>query len=428
MKAYKTEIKLNKEQEAKYKLNTSACRFVWNLFISINKSRYEKGEKYLNNYDFSKWFNNEYIPNNKGKEWLKQGSSKAIRNTIDNCNKSYKLAFKNKRGFPKFKKASKDKTGYYFVRNSKLHLIRVFRHKINIPCIGWVTIKEKNYIPKEGIISGSIIKRANKYFLSVIVDEDSKKDNRNVNEGLGIDLGIKTFMYCSDGDSFLNINKTKRVKKLEKSLRRQQRALSRKLENNKKLENKNYRNIDKNKLKINKLYFKLENIRNAYINQCVDKVIKKKPKFITLEDLNVKGMIKNRCLSKHIKDSKFYYTKQVIIQKATKHNIEVREVDRFYPSSKICSCCSNVNKNLKLSDRIYRCDCGLEIDRDLNASINLRDAKVFKKLNNTDGLSGINDCGVSHKTKLVTSSNEIEHGETVKSKFIKTIQAVSDYT
>ena len=243
-------------------------------------------------------------------------------------------------------------------------------------------------------------------------------------------------MTCSNNLTFSNINKTKHVRKLEKKLRREQRSLNRKLETTKKREVKTYSNIDKNKLKIERIYFKLECARNAYINKCVDKIIQTKPNFITLENLNISGMLKNRHLSKSIRDSKFYYTKQIIIQKATKNNIEIREVGRFYPSSKTCSCCGNINKDLKLKDRTYKCsNCNLEINRDLNASINLRDCKEYSLLNNienrsnnltndknttltknTDGLSEINACGVLHQTKVNgTSTIKIGYEETRKS-------------
>jgi len=438
MKAYKTEIKLNKEQERLYKLNVSACRVVHNLFISVNKERFKNKESYLNNYAFSKWFNNEYIPNNLDKQWLKLASSKAIRKTIDNCNTTYLKFFKSKKGFPKFKKASTDKTGYYFVRANNRQPIKCFRHKINIPCFGQVHLKEKGYLPQSNIISGSITKRAGRYFISVIIDENSNTINNNFNEGIGIDLGITTFMTCSNNLTFSNINKTKQIKKLEKKLKREQRSFNRKLEANKTREVKTYSNIDKNKLRVERVYFKLECIRNAYINKCIDKIIQSKPKYITLENLNISGMLKNRHLSKAIKDCKFYYTKQVIIQKATKNNIEVREVDRFYPSSKTCSSCGNIKEELKLKDKIYKCsECNLIIDRDLNASINLRECKEYKLLNNieninkntnlikntssanaeyTDGLSGINACGVLYQTKVSgTSATKIGYDETRKS-------------
>ena len=420
MKAYKTEIKLNKEQKHLFKLNQSACRFVYNLFISENKARHERKEKYLNNFAFSKWLNNEYLPNNHDKIWIKEAYSKAVRNAIDNCHQAYQRAFKNKKGFPKFKKASTDKTGIYFVRQSLSQPIKCVKHKIKIPKLGWVTLKEFSYLPtnENQIINGTITKRANRYFISVITDENfSGMSQLNHNDGVGIDLGIKELAVLSDGTQYANINKTKKVKKLEKRLKRQQRALSRKFEVRKKDKSiQTYKNIEKNKLEVEKCHFRLEQIRNAYINKVIDDIIRKKPRFITIEDLAIKNMMKNKHLSKTIQNQKFYYFKQVLIQKATKHNIEIREVGRFYPSSKMCSCCGKINKNLKLSDRIYKCDCGNILDRDVNAAINLRDSKEYSILN-TVGLTEINDYGQCKNLSLVSAegTNEDTLGEVVTS-------------
>lgn len=411
MKAYKTEIKLNKEQEQLYKLCISAQRFVWNLFIEENK----KSEKYVNNFKFSKWFNNEYLPKHEDMAWLKQAGSKTLRNTIDICHGAFQKAFKEKRGFPKKKNCRTFNEGYYFVRNGKTRPIKAERHKIKVPMFGWVTLKEKGYLPLEGIISGAIKKRAGKYFISVITNEEPLTFNSNLGEGIGIDLGIKEFMTCSNGLVFPNINKTLKIKKLEKKLKREQRALSRKYEAHKRNKQFTYKNYDKNVTRIQKVSYRLECIRNKYVNKCIEILVEHNPKFITLEDLNISGMRKNKHLSKAISDSKLYYTKQVLIQKAQKNGIEVREVDRFYPSSKKCSKCGKVKKDLELKDRTYKCSCGLEIDRDLNASINLKEAKEYKILT-TGGLPGSNACGL-YKNLLVPSGESIQN-ETRKSQFV----------
>jgi putative transposase len=260
---------------------------------------------------------------------------------------------------------------------------------------GWVTLKEKGYLPLEGIISGTIKKRADRYFISVSTEENPIVFQNNSGEGIGIDLGVKEFMTCSNGFVFPNINKSIEIIKLEKKLKREQRALSRKYEAHKKNKELTYKNLEKNKLRIQKLNYKLECKRNDYINKCIEVIVEQKPKFISLENLNIKGMRKNRHLAKALSDSKFYYTKQKIIEKAKKNGIEVREVDRFYPSSKACSRCGKLKKDLKLKDRIYKCSCGLEIDRDLNAAFNLKKAKEYKVLTEaTDGLSGSNACGL----------------------------------
>ena len=210
-----------------------------------------------------------------------------------------------------------------------------------------------------------------------------KISNTN-NEGLGIDLGIKEFAVCSDGIKFKNINKTSIIKKVEKNLKREQRKLSRKYESlkirNKKEKGGNVtrQNIQKQIVKVQKLHQRLTNIRTDYINKIVSSIIKQKPSYITIEDLNVKGMMKNKHLSKAIASQKFFEFKTKLMSKCKQNDVELRIVDRFYPSSKTCSQCGKVKKDLKLSDRIYKCNCGLTIDRDLNASINLKNAKKYK--------------------------------------------------
>ncbi|HBI6899079.1 TPA: RNA-guided endonuclease InsQ/TnpB family protein, partial [Clostridium perfringens] len=210
-----------------------------------------------------------------------------------------------------------------------------------------------------------------------------KISNTN-NEGLGIDLGIKEFAVCSDGIKFKNINKTSIIKKVEKKLKREQRNLSRKYESlkirNKKEKGGNVtrQNIQKQIVKVQKLHQRLTNIRTDYINKIVSSIIKQKPSYITIEDLNVKGMMKNKHLSKAIASQKFFEFKTKLMSKCKQNDVELRIVDRFYPSSKTCSQCGEIKKDLKLSDRVYKCSCGFVIDRDLNASINLRNAKEYK--------------------------------------------------
>ena len=405
MRTYKVEIKLNTEQEHLYKLNTSACRVVYNLYVEHINFCLRSKQKPMNNYAFSKWFNNGYLPNHEDRKWLKDASSKAVRHAIDCCYQGHIRFLKGIGRPPKFKNFRNDNTGYFFVRNSRSSVIKHERHRIKVPYLGWVTLKEKNYLPVTSVItSGTITKRAGRYFISVLTEDEPQRDSLNCNEGIGIDLGVKTSLSTSKNVEFANINKSKKIKKLEKSLRRQQRALSRKLEAQKKdKERVTYKNLEKNKLRVQKLHYRLECARKGYINKCIDEVIRWKSAYITLEDLNIKGMLKNRHLSKAIRDSLLYYTKQKLLEKATKHNIEVREVDRFYPSSKTCSKCGHVKKDLQLKDRVYVCsECGLEVDRDLNAAINLKNAKEYKVLNSTDGLSGINACGL-HKDLLVPS-------------------------
>ena len=198
------------------------------------------------------------------------------------------------------------------------------------------------------------------------------------NEGIGIDLGLKDFAIVSNGKTYKNINKSAKLKKLEKQLIREQRSLSRKYENLKKGESTQRANIQKQKLKVQKLHHKIDNIRTDYINKTIAEIVKTKPSYITIEDLNVSGMMKNKHLSKAVASQKFYEFRTKLQAKCNENGIELRVVDRWYPSSKTCHCCGAIKKDLKLSDRIFQCDCGYIEDRDFNAALNLRDATTYE--------------------------------------------------
>lgn len=213
--------------------------------------------------------------------------------------------------------------------------------------------------------------------MSVIVEVPNTKITDNSNDGIGIDLGLKDFAIVSDGRTYKNINKSVKIKKLEKKLRREQRCLSRKYENLKKGES-TQKNIQKQKLKVQRLHYRISNIRTDYINKSIVEIVKTKPSYITIEDLNVSGMMKNRHLSKAVASQKFYEFRMKLKTKCDQNGIELRVVDKWFPSSRICHCCGAIKKDLKLSDRIYRCNCGYIEDRDLNAALNLRDALTYE--------------------------------------------------
>lgn len=276
----------------------------------------------------------------------------------------------------------------YFVKTDAKVIIACKRHRIKIPTLGWVRLKEKGYIPTNPnthiIKSGTICFKAGRYYISVLVEEQQKTKPVLNDFGIGIDLGLKDFAICSDGKTYKNINKTSRIRKLEKKLKREQRSLSRKYENYKKFNNNlkgvaTRQNIQKQKLKVQKLHQKLEYIRSDYINKVISQVVKTKPMWITVEDLNVSGMMKNRHLSKTIARQKFFEFRTKLSSKCNEYGIELRLVDRFYPSSKTCHNCGCVKFDLKLSDRTYHCcECGYTEDRDYNASLNLRDCQAYK--------------------------------------------------
>lgn len=380
IKSYKTEIDPTPEQKTKINQTIGTCRYMYNFYISHNKALYEQGEKFMSAYTFITWFNNEYLPNNPDKLWIKEVSTKSVQKAIQNSQTAFKKFFNQQANFPKYKTKKNDTTKMYFVRAGKKRIIRCERHRIKLDTLGWIRLKRKGYIPTDKtIISGTISKKAGRYYVSAMVEESESPKPELTPEGLGIDLGITNLAILSDGRTFQNINKTKRIKDLEKQLKRQQRKLSRKYEAQKKIpkEERTYKNIEKQKLKVQKLYQTLTNIRTDYINKTISEIVKTKPSYITIEDLNVRGMMKNKHLSKAIKDQKFYEFREKLIAKSKELGIEVRLVDRFYPSSKLCHNCGNIKKGLKLSDREYICECGYKADRDYNASLNLRDAKVY---------------------------------------------------
>ena len=383
-RAYKIEINPTDDQKSKIHQTIGVSRFIYNFYIAHNKEIYEREGKFVSGMDFSKWLNNEYIPNNQDKKWIKEVSSKATKQAIMNGDKAFKDFFKKAKGFPKFKKKKNQDVKAYFPKNNKTDWT-LERHRVKIPTLGWVRLKEFGYIPVNSIVkSGTVSQKADRYYVSILVEETYIKISNPNNEGLGIDLGIKEFAICSNGNKFKNINKTSTVKKIEKKLKREQRKLSRKYESLK-IRNKNIKegratrqNIQKQVVKVQRLHQRLANIRTDYINKTVFSIVKQKPSYITIEDLAVSNMMKNKHLSKAISSQKFFEFKTKLMSKCKQNNIELRIVDRFYPSSKTCSNCGKIKKDLKLSDRIYKCDCGFTIDRDLNASINLKNAKEYK--------------------------------------------------
>ena len=381
LKSFKTEINPTEEQKARIRRTIGTCRYVYNFYLGHNKALHDNGEKFMTGKDFSLWLNNKYIPDNPDKTWIREVYSKAVKKSIEDGCTAFTRFFKHQSDFPKFKKKGKSDVKMYFVRNNPKDC-QCERHRLKIPTLGWIRIKEKGYIPttKDGymIRSGTVSVKAGRFYVSVLVEIPDVNINNNLNEGIGIDLGLKDFAIISNGKTYRNINKSAGLKKLEKQLIREQRSLSRKYENLKKGKSTQRANIQKQKLKVQKLHHKMDNIRTDYINKTIAEIVKTKPSYITIEDLNVKGMMKNRCLSKAVASQKFYEFRTRLKAKCDENGIELRVADRFYPSSKTCHHCGSVRKNLKLSDRIYRCECGYVADRDLNAALNLKDAKTYR--------------------------------------------------
>lgn len=222
---------------------------------------------------------------------------------------------------------------------------------------------------------------AGRYFVSVLTDVPQPEQYNLSQTGLGIDLGIKTFVTCSNGTIFENINYTQNVRKLEKQLKRAQRKLSRKYNYAKKLKKgeATYKNIEKQKIKIQRLYYRLDCIRKDFLNKCVNELVKTNPAYIAMEDLNVSGMLKNKHLSHAVAQLNLYGFRQRLIQTCSNHGIPVRLINRWYPSSKTCNNCGYIKRDLKLSERTYSCPvCGQIIDRDYQAALNIRDCTDYR--------------------------------------------------
>ena len=380
LKSFKTEINPTAEQIIKINKTIDVCRFIYNFYIAHNKELYESGEKFMSGRHFNVWLNNEYLPNNPDKMWIKDVYTKAVAKSMDNACVAFTRFFNNKSKFPRFKKKNNSDVKMYFVKNNKTDCLSE-RHRIKVPTLGWVRLKEKGYIPtsKDGFVirSGTISCKAGRYYISVLVDIQKQDTEVDSDFGVGIDLGLKNLAICSDGSTYQNINKTHNVIKLEKSLKREQRKLSRKVISIKKGES-TQKNFVKQKLKVQKLYQRLTNIRTDYLNKTIHSIVKTKPSYIVIEDLNISGIMKNRHLSKAVVQQKFFEFRSKLVNKCKEIGIELRVVDRFYPSSKTCHGCGHVKRDLKLSDRTYKCsECGYVEDRDINASLNLRDAKTY---------------------------------------------------
>ena len=395
LKAFKTEIKPTEIKKQKINQSIGVCRYLYNSYLAKNNELYQqykdglidKKQAFMSANDFDKYINHE-VKTLEEYIWINSCGSKARKKAICNAETAYNRFFNGQSKFPRFKKKKNQDVKIYFPKNNKSDW-KIERHKLMIPSLKNVRLKEFGYLPVGAkVISGTVSKKADRYYVSVLI-EDEEKYKVNSNEGIGIDLGLKDFATMSNGITKKNINKTKRVKKVEKELKREQRRLSTKYESLK-IRNKNIKkeggnatrqNIQKQIVKVQKLHQTLSNIIENYLNQSANEVIKQKPSFITIEDLNVRGMMKNKHLSKAISKQGLNMFRVKLTNKCKEYGIELRIVDRFYPSSKLCHECGSIKKDLKLSDRIYICECGYKEDRDLNASLNLRDAKIYKIAN-----------------------------------------------
>lgn len=380
LRAYKTELNPTPDQRVKIEQAMGVCRFLYNHYLAMNFEHYCAGKSFLSGYDFDKYVNHELaldLP------WIKQTcGSKARKKSIMNAYTAFKRYFQGVAKRPRFKKKQRQSMGVYFPKNNATDLT-VERHRIKVPTMGWMRLKEYGYIPTDRkVTSCTLTQKADRYYISVLVDVSEELISAPTSAGIGVDLGIKGFAFTDDGAEFGNINRISPARMLEKRLTRAQRSLSRKYESKKKRGEKSAteggNNIRKNILRVQKLHGKLARIRDAYRAYVVRMPVKTKPAYITIEDLHIKGMMKNRHLSKAIAKQGFYDFTNKLMCACERFGIELRQVDRFYPSSKLCSCCGYKKVRLSLSERIYHCEsCGIQLDRDHNAARNLQQAQKY---------------------------------------------------
>ena len=385
IKTLKIKLKPNNKQQTKMFSFCGAKRFAYNWALSQEQIKYKNDGKFISDCELRREFTK--LKKQEGFEWLYSISNNVTKQAIKDACMAYKNFFKGQNKFPKFKSKKHDRPSFY-VDNVKIKFTDTHVKLENIATskkknkskLNWVRLSEKNKIPTDcKYYNPHVVYDGINWFICVGIEYNDNEE-KPTDEGIGIDLGIKDLAICSDGNTYKNINKTSKIKKLEKSKRRLQRKISKKYLINKR--GASYHktcNIIKSENKLLKLNHRLTNIRDNYLHQVTSDIIKRNPSFVTIEDLNVNGIMKNKHLSKAVAQQKFYEFRRQLEYKCKWNNIELRIVDRYFPSSKLCHECGYIKKDLKLSDRIYVCpECGNIIDRDYNASLNLRDAKIYE--------------------------------------------------
>lgn len=370
IKTYKVRLEPNNVQNTRMLKSAGTARWVYNWVLAKQKENYELGNKFIQDGILRK----ELTQLKKSEEfsWLFEVSNDVAKQAVKDACNSYKRFFKKQANFPKFKSRKKSKPSFY----NDTFKLKVDRDYVTLAKIGKVKISEKSRVPYGEVVyyNPRITFDGLNWYLSVGVESNEFQSDADLTDkSLGIDLGIKDLAILSNGKVYPNINRTQKVKKLKKKLRRMQRQVSRKYQMNKDGDKfVKTKNVTKLETKIKKQYIKLTNIRTNYRQQITTEIVKTKPSRIVVEDLNVKGMMKNKHLSKAIGEQSFYAFIETLRYKCEELGIEFVKANRWFPSSKTCSSCGNVKKDLKLTERIYECDCcGKSIDRDLNASINL---------------------------------------------------------
>ena len=403
MRSHKVRLKLTKEQERLAWWYSKVSRNFWNLLVDIDK-RNNKGEfdeilnKNGNNTYYSKFYNREVYKLNESDyrnlakfvvaknceeesekwSWYYQPNQSGIYSFISRELVKIRKQNKGRLNFRSVDKIDPNFNVRCDVSSNQKRSSRIYlkdNGKLQIPTIGDVNFgsirSNFNLSCKKQVANISFDGKY--WYLSYTEDIKNKVTNLpDYTDGIGIDLGIKTLAIVSDGTTVPNIKTFRRVRILNKRLKRLQRKVSRKYCINKCNKHNKTKNIIKLERQIKLIHRSIRNIRINHIRKFVSKLVKKQPQYIAIEDLNVKGMIKNKYLSKDISNCSFYTIREYLIRKATERRIAVRLVDRFYPSSKTCSNCGSYKKDLKLNQRVYHCNnCQEKIDRDINASLNI---------------------------------------------------------
>lgn len=368
----------NNKQKTKLFACAGLARFAYNWALGYEKKNYESRNKFISDCDLRKIFT--VLKSEKEYQWLNDYSNNIPKQAIKDAVRAYQNFFKGISEYPKFKSRRKSKPSFYadpckiqFTKTHvKLEKLTTSKKK-NKQKFNSIKLAEPDRIPVNAKYSNPRITFDGlNWWISVGI-ESGENTEQPTNQGIGIDIGIKDLAICSDTNVYKNINKTTKIRKLKKKKRRLQRRISRKYSKNKKGECYcKTRNIVKSEKRLLKITHRLTDIRHNYLHQTTSEIVNRKPKFIVLEDLNVTGMMKNRHLAKAVQEQCFYEFYRQIQYKCNWHNIEFVTAARFYPSSKLCSCCGYVKKDLKLSERVYICpECHNVIDRDFQASVNL---------------------------------------------------------
>ena len=378
VKAIKVMLIPNNVQNTKMFQYAGAARFAYNWALAREKENYEKGGRFIPDTELRREFTR--LRNSDEYAWLRNISNNVTKQAVKDACTAYKNFFKGLQGYPRFKSRKRSMPKFYQdnikIRFTDIHVkFEGFSSskKKNKQKLNWVRLAERGRIPTDAkYMNPRVSFDGINWWISVCVESTDCRMQLS-ESGIGIDLGIKESAVCSDGSRYRNINKTQTVKKLEKRRGRVQRSISRKYEKNK--EGGSYcktKNIIKSEKLLLKVNHRLTNIRKNYLHQTTSEIVNRKPRFICIEDLNVRGMMKNRHLSKAVQDQGFFEFRKQLEYKCNARGIRLITADRFYPSSKLCSCCGAIKKDLKLSDRVYKCVCGNVMDRDLQAALNLR--------------------------------------------------------